>query len=315
MSIWNYREVKKGLLGVQKLITLGEGDTQLQLVRDNNNQIFLKREDQNPTGSWKDRGYAYKLTKLVSEGVNEVVIPSSGNAAISLLTYAQQVPDLKVHVIVSPNISEVKKESLYKLTAHSSKFFLHFDTKAKRLSASIASKTGAKVLRSAIDSDILTGYWTLGFEIFKQLKHKIGSDYYLIAPASSGTALVGFVQGLQLKLDDDSKLPKIIVVQTQSCHPIVSQKYKNDVPIMQKSLADAIVDQSSLRSPQILKIISQTDGDAFNITNKELEVAKVFMNDMNFRELSYTSLLSIAGYLRLRAKKQDIKAICIASGR
>ena len=75
MSIWDYKEVKNTLENPNsELLTLNEGKTSIDKARIENIEIIIKREDKNPTGSWKDRATAYKLTKLLSEGIHEGVI-------------------------------------------------------------------------------------------------------------------------------------------------------------------------------------------------------------------------------------------------
>jgi len=41
----------------------------------------------NPTSSFKDRGVAFLVSKMVEEGARTVVIDSSGNAAVSTAAY------------------------------------------------------------------------------------------------------------------------------------------------------------------------------------------------------------------------------------
>jgi len=307
--IWDFKEIKN-LTQSSKLISLDEGNTPELKFNNGKTEVILKREDLNPTGSWKDRGSAFKVTEFLEKNIKEAVISTSGNAAISLITYLQQIPDFRLHIVVSKNINQNKLQSIKNLIKETN-HILYISNNSRKESVEISAKFNCVNLRSSIDESIVKGYWSLGFELKKFIlpDRVIG----VFAPVSSGTAFIGLVQGLQLKLENDWQLPKMFAVQTTSVHPIV-----NDSEIdteFEVSNADAIVDKTALRSPQILKAIKETNGGALAISNLELLEANEFIKSKLNINLSNTSLLSVAAYLRL--SKQNVKldrVILIASG-
>lgn len=308
--IWNFKEIKNQI-DSSNLITLNEGNTEEIKFNDGPIELILKREDKNPTGSWKDRGTAFKVTELVQKNIKEAVISSSGNAAISFLTYLNTISDFKLHVVVSPNISSYKLNRIKDLitgTNHQ----LYISNNSRKESVEIAAKYNCLNLRASIDESIVKGYWSLGIELKKFILPD--RNIALFSPVSSGTAIVGLVQGLQQRLENDWQLPAIYAIQTQSTCPIVNQ-FDNTKELEERSIADAIIDKTALRSPQILKIIKETNGGAYAITNKELKEADEFIKAKLNIELSTTSLLSVAGYLRSKAQNVKLdRAILIASG-
>ena len=307
--IWDFKEIKN-LVQTSNLISLNEGNTQEVKFINGQTEIILKREDLNPTGSWKDRGTAFKVTELIANNVKEAVIATSGNAAISFLTYLKQIPEFKLHVVVSPNINPNKLKKIQDLI-NGTNNILYISENSRKESVEIAAKYSCVNLRSSIDESIVKGYWSLGFELKKYILPD--RQIAIFAPVSSGTAFVGLVQGLHLKLDHEWQLPKIYAVQTTATYPIVSLLNINVHE--QESNADAIVDKTALRGPQIIKVIKETNGGAIAVTNQELEEAKQFIKQKINIDLSYTSLLSVAAYLRLA--KQNVKldrVILIASG-
>lgn len=313
MSIWQNREIKK-LVNEKFQISLLEGNTPLEKLKlENNLNIFLKREDRNPTGSWKDRGVAFKVSKLKEKNSKEAVISSSGNAAISFIKYAELYTDLKLHIVVSESSINPKKLEILKHLTDGTKHEIHLSQFAKTKRAQLAAK-GIENLSSSTDSDVLKGYYSLGFELATQIKKsKVPA---IFAPCSSGAAVVGMVQGLSMRLEI-SEIPKIFVCQTSQVHPVVNELY-NNIESEDKNLADSITDRSMLRLPQIIKIIQETNGDAFSISNTELIKLDTELNSNLKESLSYTSLLSIAGLLQAKEKYPNTdfsNSICIASGR
>lgn len=312
MSIWNYRKIKN-FIDTQDLLTLKEGQTPIDKFSIKNTTVFLKREDANPTGSWKDRGMAYVVTNLKKQGITSVVISSSGNAAVSLLEYAKLYPKLSVHIIVSPkNITDDKKqkiETLIQNTNHT----LNFDEKPKRKRAELVVSKDAFLISSAHDDNFVRGYWSLGFELAKTINN-LQKIIPIFVQASSGAGLVGLVQGIMMNITTEKWTPQIFVCQTTQTHPVVSKLYNQIQVVTEKSMASAISDKSMLRSPQILKVIEETNGDAFAISNDELQKAREVLPQKIASSISNTSLLSIAGLLRAKETIQIEHAICIASG-
>jgi len=307
--IWDYKEIKN-LINTDKLISLNEGNTQEIKFNNGPTEVILKREDLNPTGSWKDRGTAFKVTELNQKNIKEAVIATSGNAAISFLTYLKQIPEFKLHIVVSKNVNQNKLAKINELI-EGTQNTLYISEKSRKESVEIAAKYNCVNLRSSIDESIVKGYWSLGFELKKYILPD--REIAIFAPVSSGTAFVGLVQGLQLKLDHDWQLPKMFAIQTTATYPIVSL-LGIDVH-EQESVADAIVDKTALRGPQIIKVIKETNGGAIAVTNQELQDADLFIQNKLNIKLSNTSLLSVAAYLRLA--KQNVKldrVILIASG-
>jgi threonine synthase len=74
------------------VITLGEGGTPLveagYLSEMLDNNIWLKVEGTNPTGSFKDRGMTMAISKAVEEGAKAVICASTGNTSASAAAYA-----------------------------------------------------------------------------------------------------------------------------------------------------------------------------------------------------------------------------------
>lgn len=290
------------------MISLNEGNTPFDSINYNGKILIIKREDKNPSGSWKDRGTAYKLNSLLDQNIHEAVLFSSGNGLISLLHYIKELNlEFKIHAVVSKNITQEKLILIQELMKDS-KHELIISEKPKHEAVEIAAKNKIPNLRISVDNEIVKGYWSLGYEIYSLIKNNDSNDVAIFCPASSGTALVGLAEGLFSKLGSEFKMPKIYVCQTQTVHPFLEQQIEDQ----SRSKADAIVDTVGLRASQVQKIVNETNGEIFAITNEELESAKNFATEHSLGELSYNSLLSIAGFLR---KSKNQKSICIASGR
>lgn len=74
------------------VITLREGGTPLihalNLSQLLNNDVWLKYEGANPTGSFKDRGMTMAISKAAEDGAKAVICASTGNTSASAAAYA-----------------------------------------------------------------------------------------------------------------------------------------------------------------------------------------------------------------------------------
>ena len=74
------------------VITLREGGTPLvqaaTLSAMLDNDVWLKVEGANPTGSFKDRGMTMAISKAAEEGAQAVICASTGNTSASAAAYA-----------------------------------------------------------------------------------------------------------------------------------------------------------------------------------------------------------------------------------
>lgn len=83
----------------------------------NNNQLFIKREDHNPTGSIKDRTIFSIISRLENLAeINEFVIASSGNAGISTAYIANRLKK-KCAIFSWPQIGKGKIKLITELGA------------------------------------------------------------------------------------------------------------------------------------------------------------------------------------------------------
>jgi len=88
-------EEYRGRLPVSRktpVISLGEGGTPLVaaavLSEMLGNEIWLKVEGVNPTGSFKDRGMTMAISKAAEDGAKAVICASTGNTSASAAAYA-----------------------------------------------------------------------------------------------------------------------------------------------------------------------------------------------------------------------------------
>lgn len=249
-GIWQYSSYLS-LIPEKYRLSTREGHTPTQLY----NNIILKREDQNPTGSLKDRGMAYLVSWAMARGQKELTLSSSGNAAISAAAYCF-LADLSLTVFVSSNIDKGKLNKLKKMGVK-----IISSNRPVSECQKYTLKNKCLNLRPSKQEFGPEGYQTIAFELIE--KHGVVDHLFL--PVSSGVCLTGIARGFQ-KL---GFMPKFHLCQPASLCPIASLYDKKFQPEL-TSMATALVAKTTPLKDDILKILTQSGGTGWVIENQDL---------------------------------------------
>ena len=213
-SLWRYSRVLP--IDVGNAVTLGEGWTPLLEVEDN---VWVKDESQNPTGSFKSRGMAVAVSAAIQLGARRLVAPSAGNAASALAAYGARA-GVPVGVAMPDDTP-----------THFINECHHYGASVELVEGTI-SDAGAFLAanRGPSDFDVSTlkepyrieGKRTMGYELFEQL----GGDLpdVVLYPTGGGTGLVGMWKAwneMEAMGWIGAARPRLVSVQTTGCAPIV----------------------------------------------------------------------------------------------
>ncbi len=276
-NLWRYRELLP-FKDTIRLVSMGEGWTPLTRAEGlekeyNHGEIWIKDERQQPTGSFKDRQAASAISALKAEGVKELVLASTGNAAAAYAAFCARA-GIKLWVFLTSMVPAEKMRELALYGAEVVKITGTYD-QAKQIAADFAAHRhlhydhGAKAIP---DKESMK---TVAFEIAEQLGWR-APDWYIQA-VSGGLGPLGVVKGFeeltQVGLID--KVPKIGIVQVEGCSPMV-KAWQQDLPEAKPVVPDTLITVLSTGSPgyayKILKsacdtyggaMVAVDDGDAF----------------------------------------------------
>ncbi len=315
-GIWQYHDLLKPHVKPGNRLTSKEGNTPLEnhpdLAKDLElKHLYIKREDLNPTGSHKDRGLAYQISAHIQEGKENFSISSSGNAAISAINILKNT-NFPLHVFLSEKISKEKLKRLTEILDNkvSNELFckkdcsfenINFYFTQKPLSKEIqySKKNNTTSLRGSVDP--------YGWQGFKTIACEIEGDFDTIfIPTSSGNTTKGIYEGLSLKRP-------IHIVQTTKVNTI-ARSFDSDFLPTKTSKAKSIVDRIGHRAKEIEKIINDSNGHGWVISNKEIDESQALLRKNNL-STSNESALTIAGIIKAKRKGWSLsKPLCIFTG-
>jgi threonine synthase len=229
-TMWRYREMLPIDI-LEEPISLGEGATPLlQAGRLANelgiDDLYVKDESQNPTGSFKARGMSVAVTVAKRLGAPAFVAPSAGNAGGALAAYGARA-GLPVRVYVPRDTPPLLIEEMRGYGAEVILVDGLIDD-AGRLAAEHARETGAFNVATFREPYRVEGKKTMGYELIERLGRAPGTIVY---PTGGGTGLVAmwkaFDELQRLGWIGDER-PAMIAVQGEGCAPIVRAFERGD---------------------------------------------------------------------------------------
>ena len=204
--------------------TLGEGATPLLPATRlgqamNLPKLMVKDEAQNPTCSFKARGMAVAVARAAELGIEEVCLPSAGNAGGAAAAYGA-LHGVAVHVYVP---ASTPKPIIDETRALGAEVELIDGTiaDAGAALAPVAADKGWFPLSTLKEPFRIEGKKVMGYELLYDLGTLPDAIVY---PTGGGTGLIGMWKAFD-EMEAlgwiDSRRPKMISVQTAGCAPMV----------------------------------------------------------------------------------------------
>ena len=223
-TMWRYREWLP-LADGERPVTLGEGGTPLLAAprlgpRYGFENLWIKEEGTNPTGSFKARGLAAAVTRAVLGGARHFVVPTAGNAGVALAAYAARAgAQARVYAPATTPpliLSQIKAfgGDLVLVNGH-----IGDCGKAAR---AFAAETGAVDVSTLREPYRIEGKKTLGLELAEQLGWTLPDA--IVYPTGGGTGLIGMwkaFQELRANAWVHDALPRMYSVQAAGCAPVI----------------------------------------------------------------------------------------------
>ncbi len=280
-------------------------------IKIGSSNLYFKREDLHKYGSHKGRSIPLMINHYYQKGDRKFAISSSGNAALAGAKYVVEFNSnnqdkIILDIFVGHNVNENKLKKLKDLENADSKCVRVLIKERPLQALNQAIEEGYRSLRQSTDDIALIGYTELGKELTKE--SDLGA---IFIGTSSGTT----AQALAQYFIDNKIGTQVHIVQTSSCHPITDQFENYDGP-QEKSIADAIVAQTTERLPKLVELIKHTGGYAWTATNEDINLAKELLQNDNGLIISNNSALSVVGIMKAVYRDWKIKGdvVCLICG-
>ncbi len=224
-DLWRYRELLP-LPKDARVVSLGEGLSPLvdcpRLARDLGlQQLWIKDESSQPTGSFKSRGMAVAVSMALHLGVQRLAVPSAGNAGGALAAYAARA-GLRADVFMPDDTPEINvlEASLYGARVHLVNGLI---SDCGAIVNEGAARVGWFNMATLREPYRLEGKKTMGLELAEQFAWDLPE--VILYPAGGGTGLIGMAKAFeelaQLGWLKATHRPRMILCQSDGCAPMV----------------------------------------------------------------------------------------------
>ena len=271
----------------ENVISLGEGMTPLFSLDKLANKhgfddLLMKDESTNPTGSFKARGLSVAVSKAKEFNVKQCIIPTAGNAGGALAAYCAKA-DIKCTVVMPRHTPKIFKQECELYGAELILIDGLINDCAKKI-AEINKDNDYFDISTLKEPYRLEGKKTMGYEIAEQLDWELPD--VIIYPAGGGTGLIGIWKAfkeMQLMGWINGRLPKMIAVQSTKCAPILHAlkdgvNWKENFTPM-PTIANGLAVPYPFGMDMMLQVLKESKGTAFAVDEEEIingvkEIAK-----------------------------------------
>ncbi len=314
-TLWRYAEV----LPNDPPVSLGEGMTPLIHAKRLGaampcgtgylENLYVKDEGLNPTGSFKARGMTAAVTRAKSLGVKALAAPTAGNAGGALAAYAAAagIPAVIVMPADTPSANVMECQA--------------FGAKVVKLNGLISDcgkyvaehkdREGWYDVSTLKEPYRVEGKKTMGYELWEQFGGKLPNVIFY--PTGGGVGLIGMCKAfdeLQEMGKIGSERPRMVAVQAEGCAPIVKawEAHQSTAQFFPNAatIASGLRVPGPLGDQLILRMLRQTNGTAITVTDKEMldagrELAKlegIFAAPEGAATVVGARILAAAGWIK-----------------
>ncbi len=312
-DVWRYAHLYDPLVPTECRLSLGEGWTPIVEIPGlaaeiGLRRLGLKREDQNPTGSHKDRGLAFQVSVELSRKPppSALVVSSSGNGAIAAAAYAR-LAGIPVAAFLSPRTSEDKVRRLRQLGAH-----IFESDRAISLAKEVARGRSLPNLRPSTHPHGATGFQSIGWEIL-ETSDPVDAVFTFVSSAASFVGL-GRAWARGGDITDRVWQPALHAVQGTGASPVAGEFDRRVSSAEEATELGALGAKKTRRVGEAKRIIRGTGGSGWVIRDEEA-YESLRMLGRHGVETSLEGAAALAAARRAAAEGQLHSAIVILTGR
>lgn len=275
-----------------------------QLSKICGNQVFLKSEHLQKTGSFKIRGASNKVIQAIADGAKYITAASSGNHG-QAVAYVANTYGVPATIVVPEDVSLCKVNAI---KAYNGKVEMCGTTSAERLprAQEIAIQENGVFIPPYDDPYIMAGQGTIGLEIIDQLQ----DVDVIIVPIGGG----GLVSGILTAIKEANPKIKVIGVEPEIANDTyLSLQNKKITAILGTStIADGLRTNQpgDLTFPVLMKYLD----DIVLVSEDEIRLAFSFVMERMKQLIEPSSATTVAAAMFNKLPFQGKKVVTIISG-
>lgn len=274
------------------------------------NNLFIKDDSTNPTGSFKDRA-SYLVAAFAREhGIRDIVLASTGNAGSSM-SGVGAAAELNITLFLPKTAPQAKMVQALQYGARLILVDGNYDN-AYDLSMEYSKINGGLSRNTAYNPLTIEGKKTVSLEIYKQLGNQVPD--YIFVPVGDGVIISGVYKGFKdlVKAGLTSKVPVIYSAQSSGSDAInrafVKGHFEN---IPTSTIADSICVDIPRNGYHALKNLKEYNGRIVTISDDEILLAQKELSETTGLFTEPAGATSYAGLKKAISKNEIEKDACV----
>ncbi|WP_269477214.1 threonine ammonia-lyase [Hominibacterium faecale] len=269
------------------------------------NQIYLKTENLQMTGSFKVRGAYYKISRLSDEEKAKGIIAcSAGNHAqgVAMAAKKNQIPSL----ICMPDGAPISKVEATK--SFGAEVCLVSDTydDAYNKAIELQKEKGYTFIHPFDDVDVIAGQGTIGLEILDQL---VDVDA-VVVPVGGGGLISGVAYAIK-QLKPECKIYGVQAAGAPSMYESVKAHEKKTLETV-----DTFADGIAVKVPgnETYELVNKYVDEMITVTEDEIATAILTLMEKQKLVAEGAGAVSVAAVMFDKIPLKKKKIVCVVSG-
>ncbi|MGC8651534.1 MAG: threonine ammonia-lyase [Minisyncoccia bacterium] len=269
------------------------------------NDIYLKLENLQTTGSFKIRGAYNKIYHLSNEERLRGVVASSAGNHSQGVAYAAKLLGVKATIFM-PIFTPPSKIIATKSYGADVKLYGETYDDAYKKATEFTEKNNMVFIHPFNDPYVIAGQATIGLEIFEQLKNLDA----VVVPIGGG----GLISGIAFSVKSLDKNIKIIGVEAEGAQSMKLSIEKGEiVPLVNlKTIADGIA--VKIPGPLTFNMVKTYVDELVTVTDDEIARAMYLLLTRNKIVAEPAGAVSLAAIFSGKIKMRDKKVCALISG-
>lgn len=270
-----------------------------------NNEVYVKCENLQITGSFKVRGAYYKISTLSSEDKAKGVIACSAGNHAQGVALASTKMGVKAQIYI-PSLAPISKiEATKKYGAEVVPVDGVYDD-AYAAAKKAVDETGAIFVHPFNDPDVIAGQGTIGLEIMEQ----IPDADVIVIPIGGG----GLAAGVAFTIKQLNPKCKVYGVQAAGAPSMYNWITKDDKTTLEK--VSTFADGIAVKCPGDLtyELCKEYLDDVFVVSEDEIATAILTLMESQKLVAEGAGAVAVAAVMADKIPEKNKKVVCLLSG-
>ncbi|MFB6466185.1 threonine ammonia-lyase [Cytobacillus sp. Hz8] len=269
------------------------------------NEVYLKLENLQKTGSFKVRGSYNKMISLEPDEVKHGVVAASAGNHAQGVAYSSNMLGIDCRIIMPKGapLSKIQATRMYGANVE-----LHGDSfdEALAYALDLKERESAAFVHAFDDEAVIAGQGTVGLEIMEQLPDVEA----IICPVGGG----GLIAGIAMAVKETNPAIQVFGIEALAC-PSLVESLKQNMPVTVDALP-TMADGIAVKKPgkSTFDIIQRYVDGVFCVEEMEIARAMLMLLERNKLLVEGSGASSLAALLYQKIEIKHKKTVAVISG-